>query len=48
MHTSVATFVAGLISTDPVVYLVIDGYSSGCNRGIFCGIDTFLDCFGGS
>ena len=45
-HTSIGTAVVGLISTDPIVDFLIDGYASGYNHGVFCGVDTILDCFG--
>jgi len=45
-RTSTATFVAGFISTDPIIDLAIDGYASGYNHGYFCGVDTIISCLG--
>jgi hypothetical protein len=45
-RTSAATFVAGFITTDPIIDLAIDGYASGYNRGYFCGVDTIISCLG--
>ncbi len=36
--TSVATFLVGGASPDPLADLIIDGYASGYNHGIFNGI----------
>jgi hypothetical protein len=46
VRTSGATFISGLIVTEPMVDAAIDIYATGYNYGAFCGISTVLDCFG--
>jgi len=41
--TSASTFVAGALMVDPIGDLVIDGYGSGYNHGIFIGIDGIMN-----
>ena len=43
--TTFATAGAGLFSVEPTTDLLIDGYGTGYNHGIFCGISTILNCF---
>jgi RHS repeat-associated protein len=45
--TSVATSLAGTVAFDPFTDLIIDGYASGYNHGLFCGIYTLIECLEG-
>jgi hypothetical protein len=44
--TALVTFGVGGLMTDPIGDLVVDGYASGYNHGIFNGIETIFN--GGS